>query len=305
MFFSNLVNEVTGKVERNKGNSIPIIFPDTVENLTNHTIRVSDGKLLVTDSNVGKNIFDLDEKSMILPSIKTKSCPLSFDDVKDSEENAIVTVCTKGIKFYNDVPTYLNVLFVNDDFMIVALIFGACEFQFLDGSFISLERCNSVNLEGKTLHSKVFSCSDLHNRTICKTESGWDKTYEMICPLFVRATKKDNGISFRCVQQNAYVFNEKALEDRKAYEEKVAEEKRLRIEKKNKELREKREKQAEIERQKQLEMEKKRQEEELLAESNKKAKKTAKKTSEVVYETSKPGERNSGAEAFLAFVDSM
>lgn len=298
MFYSNMLSNVkAGKYSRNNGESFPLIIEDN-EKVSNCSVRVFDGSLCVTGTPVGENIFELRGNKEDVPT-PFKGCgKLTYSDLADTEDNPLVVVCSKGIKFYNDIPTYIDVLFVNNDMMIAMLIYGACEFQFDDGSFLPLQRCNDVNLEGRKTHSP-FTCESLKSMIFCKTKGGWDKSYEMVCPLLVRA-KSNGDISVRCLADNAFVFNPEGIKKQEESEERKAEMERLAREKK---------KQEEEERKRILAEEaKKRREEEFLqrkAEAEAKATKVKKQTSKVSKKSSEgdTSKRSSGAEAFLAFVN--
>lgn len=300
MFYSDLVGVNKGEYARNGGKSFPLVV-DTVGRNTESTVRVLDGKLCVTDSVVGNDIFKIQGNPEEVP-FASKSFPtFTNKELGDTADNPLVIVCTKGIKFYKDVPTYLNVLFVNNDFMIAMLIYGACEFQFSDGSFIPLQRCNEDDLDRKSTYP-AFDCSSLKKRVYCKTKGEWDKTYEMVCPLFVRV--KGDNFSIRCNQDLAYVFNAQAIENQENLEKALEEERKRKLEQEKIEAEERRKKAreaAEIRRKEELQ----RQQEELQAkkeaEAEKRRAKKATKTKEI--KGTKSNGRSVGAEAFLAFVN--
>lgn len=300
MFYSDLVGVNKGEYIRNGGKSFPLVA-ETVGRNTESTVRVVDGKLCVTDSVVGSDIFKIQGNPDEVPYTSKGFPTFTNKELADTADNPLVIVCTKGIKFYKDVPTYLNVLFVNDEFMIAMLIYGACEFQFSDGSFIPLQRCNEDDLDRKSTYP-AFNCKSLKNMVYCKTNGGWDKTYEMVCPLFVRV--KGDNFSIRCNQDLAYVFNPQAIENQENLEKAREEERKRKAEQKKIEEEERRKKAREESERRRIEEMKRRQEElqaKKEAEAEKRRAKRATKTKEI--KGTKSNGRSVGAEAFLAFVN--
>ena len=293
MFFSNMVNANSGTYLRNRGKSFPLIIEGS-DKVSNQTVRVNEGKLYVTNRDIGDNIFELKGDVEAIPTPVKGAGTLTYKELADTSENPIVVVATKGIKVYKDIPTYLNVLFVSDDMMIVSLVYGACEFEFEDGSFVPLQRCDDTDLDKKGIHS-YFSCKDLKEMTHCKTKGGWDKTFEMVCPLLIRA-KSSGDISVRCFKENAIIFNEGSIKAQEDKEARIAEAEKKAKEDKKRDDEERRLKAIE-ERNKQIEADHRRNIEEM---AKKEAKKRNKKSKTAEVDSK---DRNTGAEAFLAFLN--
>ena len=296
MYYSNLMGNVSGTFNRNGGKSFPLII-ESSEKVSNQSVRVHDGKILVTSDLVGEDVFALRGERDFTPTPFKGVSNLTIRELADTEENPLIVVCTKGIRFYSDIPTYLNVLFVNDDFMIAMLIYGACEFEFEDGSFVPLQRCDETDLNKKGIHS-TFSCKSLKERIYNRTKGGWDKSYEMICPLLVRA-KTNGDISTRCMPENAYVFNESAIKNKEEEEVRKAEEARIAEENKKKEAEDRRRRAAE-EAQRRRDAEFRKRQEEL---AQKAAKKRERQQKSGKKSTTSVNGRSAGAEAFLAFIN--
>ena len=317
LFCSMLENlQLNGLYRRNEGNSLPLVL-NSVDKTAK--VQVVEGKsLTLSADNLGKDVFaygDGKNPDDVVVQFNDKFVePLTYGETADTEENPILVVCSKGIRFFEDVPTYLNVLFVDEAMMFVSLIFGACEFQFPDGSFVALERCNKAGLTRKSTNPQVYTGNDLQRYALCKTEGGWDKSYEMVCPMFVKASKKQKSISFKLIKENALIFNPKAIEDRELYEESL-------IKKREEAARKRQAQNEEVERKRQeriakiqegivAEQRMKEEQEKINKEIEEAQKAEARKASRKSRSTSKAKSntyndkgRNTGAEAFLAFIN--
>lgn len=297
-----MLDELKGSYTRSKGNSIPLaVNVDTSESKI-CTLRKNGNILEVTEDTSEDNIFALMGNEDEIP-VKVKGAPsLTYKDLKDTAENPLIVVATDGIRFFNDVPTFVKVLFVNDDFFLVMLVYGACEMK-LGTSYVPLQRCSTDDIERKGIHS-AYSASAFKERVYNRTKGNWDKSYEMVCPIYVKVKGEDS--TFRCLQNdpNPYsVFNASAIEERLKYEDELVEQKKKQRE--DAEL-------ERVERKKRYEEgKKKREEEERLnrieekkrkAEEAKARRGTSKTKKPSVPITDEKG-RNTAAEAFLAFVN--
>lgn len=297
-----MLDELKDSYERNKGNSLPLMINvDTSESKV-CTLRKNNNVLEVSEGTSEDNIFALMGADEDFP-IKVKGAPsLTYKDLKDTAENPLIVVATESIRFFNDVPTFVKVLFVNDDFFLVMLVYGACEMK-LGTSYVPLQRCSSADIERKGIHSD-YSASAFKGMVYNRTKGNWDKSYEMVCPVYVKVKGGDS--TFRCLQNdsNPYsVFNASAIEERLKYEEELAEQKKKQRE--GAEL-------ERVERKKRYEeVKKKREEEERLnrIEENKrkaeeaKAKRGSTKPRKSTAPVTDEKGRNTAAEAFLAFVN--
>ena len=297
MYFSNLVDSLNGILVRNNGKSFPLMVNEVGNDAK---VVLSNEKLYITEK-VSANdvdVFDLKgEESVFNPRMKSFE-PLTFGDVADTEENPLIVVATKGIKIYNDVPTFMQVLFVNENVMLASLIYGAVDFEMADGRFVPLQRCNDDDIERKGTY-RYFSCSDLKENVFCQTKGGWDKSYEIVCPLYVNASNKGdkNTFTLRCVYDKAVLLNEKGIREREAYESKVAEEKRIAQEEAKKALEAKRKADRErVAKERAAEEEAKRKE--LEEKVNRK-----RKTKVITLDSGSATKRSAGAEAFLAMLN--
>lgn len=301
MIFVNMVNDGMDVYKRNGGHSFPLMMNSEGTTSQVCTFREESGVLRVEKGTSDDNIFALGGNDSDIP-VMVKGAPnLSNKDLKDTNENPLIVVATKSIQFYNDIPTYVKVLFVNEDFFLAMLVYGACAMEFSDGSYVPLQRCNTADIDRKGVHS-TYDAKTLKSKVYNKTKGGWDKSYEMVCPLYVKVKGADT--SFRCLQNDANtygVFNSSAIEERLEYEQMLEEKKKEKLAQAELEREERKKRYAENKKLKEAE-EIRMRTEALQAKKREQAEKRARSKNKVVNTTDEKG-RNTAAEAFLAFVN--
>lgn len=296
MFFSNLVGEkFEGIHYRNNGKSFPLVVMDTDQEAK---VQLVGNELKVSSDDIGDEIFKLKSLDDVAYSARMASMEkFTFEEVCDSDENPLIVVATDGIRFYNEVNTLVKFVFVNSEVMLAMLVYGACEFRLSDGRYVPLQRCNTDDLDRKGVYGS-YGIAELRNNVWCKTKGGWDKTYEMVCPVCVTTWRNKGSVSvvFNTMKDSAFVFNGEAIKKREEYEAFREEEERIRKEKADKEAKERRKAAEERAAQRKKEEE----------EANRKAKEaksaSPKRKSSESTDTSK---RSSGAEAFLAMINGI
>ena len=245
MMFVNMLKDCNRYQKR--GASLPIDLGecDTTSSDIVHLVDnamnwmgVSGKSIEVSSADESGNLFALrgnpDEQPIELKGIQ----PLTYKDLADTEENPLLVIATTGIRFYYDIPTYIKVLFVNDEILVAMLVYGACDFRLADGSYVPLARCTDANM--KEAHSDMTP-KDLKALVFDKTSViGYDKSMDMICPLLVRATKqrvRRNGkvdvggnIAVRLIKGRAYIFNQEKIDSVLQEETEVLERQRKRKE---------------------------------------------------------------------------
>lgn len=307
MFFSNLLGEIKGTVYRNRGTSMSITFTSNESVSQQRVLLVDkDGKkeLIVSSANdMGMDIFDIKLSDDIFYDEYT------YKDLVDTEDNPLIVVATKGIRFFNNTPTYIKVLFVNDGIMLIELVFGICQFIFDDGREVTLQRCNNEDLNTKTVYqyrenSSYIDCNTLKSLILCKTKGGYSKTFDIVCPLYVRASRTHkngetyNSISFKCIDSDILVLEPDKIERIEQEEEETAKRKKEEAELRRQESEKKRK--AEIERRKAEELEAIRKKREAMEE---KIKQKAKKIN--AEEAGTQTKRSAGAANFLSMINNM
>lgn len=297
MYFSNLVGKgAVGTHIRENGMSLPIVIPDT-ENDPKFEVRHIGNEIVVSNGMDGVNIFglsaDVDMDSKVTPFKRVPH--LTYSDIADTAENPIVVVLTKGVRFYSDIPTYIEVLYINSDMMLISLVYGACAFEMGDGEYIPLQRCSKANIEAE--NHRVFAtmdCKNLKAHTLCATKGGYDKSYNQTCPLLVTGSNV-KGLSVRCLTNKGYVFDPERVEDVVSAEKAEVEAKRSAAEAKRAENIEKTKAALKA-------AEERKAEEEARKEAKKSKSKRSTPRASKSGERSDPTKRNTGAASFLAML---
>lgn len=232
MVFSNM-SDIKQEYSRNRGKSFHLVM--TNERVIDCSIYEERGNIVIGNNSDGvTNLFEIkgnDEDvfsetyRMIKKRVRTpegtykrfvEKVPevyLTYGQVKDTPDNPLVVVKTDGIKFYDGISTYLKVLLVDGENVVVMLVYGACEFK-LGDEFIPLERC----CEGSAYKqvSKEYSAKDLMNLVNLKTEMGTDLKFDSVCPLLVSLNR--GNFSVKVLKDSVVPFNRENIE---AYEENI------------------------------------------------------------------------------------
>lgn len=236
MYFSNLLNERgVGEFKRNSRVGV-IPFVGSVESgsVEGH-VCIKDGKIVVDEAGDGDLFMKGMEGDKNSPYLEVYKSGLTFGDVADTEENPLIVVLAKSIKFYVGVKTFIKFLNISNDAVMVCLVYGACEFTFDDGTSVALQRCNLADLENKKV--KEFSAKDLREHCAVMAGEGKDYNIEWDCvnALLVNLTSEYSG-SFRAVREECNIFSTAGIEKaNERYQEKLkqkAEEQRIREERK-------------------------------------------------------------------------
>ena len=308
MLFSNLL-EMTGTFDRK--DSFPLVL-ENCDNNPNSYVRLLDGKIYVSRNPQGVEIFKSNGEDDELPTPVTKPDSSikdlvyqTYRDLKDTEDNPLIIVCTKSLRFYNEIPTYLDVLFVNSNMMLVMLVYGVCDFQFSDGSYVTLQRCCDISLNNRKVYSEDITCDKLKSYVQYKTKAGYDKSYDVVCPLYIRAYEKVDRHDFfvRFIKDNATFFNEEKIKKIEENEVKRFEEQRIAKEERDRILAEKKRKNAEISERKRQARELERERQLAVEKEIKEIEKRKSKKSKSDLPTGTESKRSLGAAVFLSMLN--
>ena len=288
MYFSNLVGEESfGKLTRKNGYDVVIEERESVSNA--YCFR--DGAVLRIASEEGhENLFTLRGNPSEVVTPKKGLANLTYMQVMETEDNPLIVVLCRKIRFYHTIKTFVKTINMGDDLILAMLVYGAADFS-MDDEWVPMQRCNTQSLEGK--ETTEYSAKDLQRWVVAKTPGGYDKTYDIV-NAFVVDNKKDL-IQFKMIKGECTpIYSERIADVEKAEEEAEkqrmaqkaaeAEAKKKRHEEwlKERELRRKAEAAEEAER--------------------KRAKAAGRKTAGKEIKTPAGEKRNAGAAAFLAFV---
>lgn len=218
MFYTSMLGEVNGTFCRKR--SFPIMIDTEGVSSGDVTIRVHNGVIRVGAGIEGNELFCAVGGDDFIPTNYEPALPFTNADLADTEDNPLIVVLTNAVRFYADTPCLIKTLFINNDMMLVELVYGACEFAFADGSFVPLQRCDDSDLNRKKV-AMTLDIKALSERVLNSTKGGWDKKYEMVNPLCIICGRDGDNARFRFLKDAAYVFNQDCIDEQEALEEKA------------------------------------------------------------------------------------
>lgn len=217
MYFSNLIG---GKIESKRDNrvgSVPFIcsleesvVPNAhvVLDKNTNTLVVRQGNVPVAEDLFMQGLTCENGSAKVLGEKSKLS--LTFNDIKDTEDNPLIVVLAKSIKFYAGVSTYVKYITMEDGYVLAMLVFGACEFTFGDGTSVAMQRCNSSILEDRTTY-------EYNGKTICElsdiedSESGYKLNNDIVNAVIVSFSsnngKSYNGVRYKTLKSHTKMFN--------------------------------------------------------------------------------------------------
>lgn len=305
MYFVNMINDEV--ISRKKGCPLEITVEDSPAKAS---CIFKDGKLQINTGSSENDLFtikgeykDSDEYNPTGRILGKKEIPVYYKDVKDTEENPLITVLCSVIRVYENVPTGIKFLYINDSQVLACLLYGVADF---DG--VTMQRGVVENISTENKASKTLTGSDFKYLVDAKDE---DTHYEYIADMVVQVellfknTSQGTSFSSRKFKDNV-IFDMSGIE-RAREKKRLAEERRAEMERQKAEEDAKRRAEAE-ERYKNSSLAKEI-ERNLQEEREKKAKKAEKKstgkqkgfTGEV---TGDPTVQNASAAAFLRIFQS-
>lgn len=299
MYFSNLFNSVYKSDRGGRKGTIPFecsisekVSPDTHVVLEDNKICL---KHDISDKNNDLFLFGLNPEDMNTKVLGEKSrLSLTYNDIKDTDENPLIVVLAKSIKFYAGVSTYIKYINIGKD-VLAMLVFGACEFTFPDGTSVAMQRCNSSYLEERIKFE--YTGEDLSKTSILEDkESGYRYNNEAVNSVIVSYTSSKgtafDGVKYRTVLNHVNVFDSSKLEEAR---EKANKRKKLLEQEKQRKL-EERKKAEERARLKAIKEEKNKQE---------KVNKQFKSNNHETVEIPTSGRVNNGALAFMNAIKNL
>ena len=201
--------------EFNRGSNFPIIIGEAGP-IDNMGVYVENGKLVVGSDN-GRNLLDVKGKPEDNVGLAKVRKNYTVAECTDPSVPMFMILC-KGIRFFEKVRTYLRYIRIDDEYMLVSLVYGACEFESEDGSFVPLQRLNSTNLDDKKV--KYFSTKEMYHNTVM-SKNDVDRSYNCVNAVAVQyGTDGGSGIAFRTYIEECDPIDEKDLDEKvKAHED--------------------------------------------------------------------------------------
>lgn len=218
MYFCNMMGEEGVRTFRTSKREI-MPFENTLESgAVKGFITVKDGKLVVTENEEDENIFRKglvgEPERLYLPDYKST---LTFKAIDDTEENPLIIVLCKSIKFYDGVPVNIKYIDLNGEAVLACLIYGACEF---DG--VSMQRCNTQYIDGRKSHE--YSSADVSSflSTLFKDrECGYSYSQDIVGQVetLIKESKSiGSTIKHRMIKEATYFTTEENLTRRQEKE---------------------------------------------------------------------------------------
>ena len=189
MYFVNMKENLSeGTVlTRGRGSAIPYVATCLGEAVVGDMV-VSDGKVQIGK---GENVFGSGLSGVATDGYLTSLTKLTFKDIEDTEENPIILVLCNRIGLYKGVPAGLKFLYLGEDGVLAALIYGSCVF---DG--VPLQRCDTRDL-GSVRVCKTIKGEDVKSLyTFLDKESGYNYLYDVVFQVHVEIKVNKFGEDF-------------------------------------------------------------------------------------------------------------
>lgn len=306
MYFVNMLNDEV--ISRRRGCPLEITVN---ESPAVASCIFKDGKLQINNGNSKEDLFaikegykDEDEYNPTGRRLGKSELPIFYRDIKDTEENPLITVLCSVIRVYENIPTGIKFLYINDKQILACLLYGVADF---DG--VAMQRGIVENISTENKKSKALTGFDLRYLVDLRDE---ETHYEYVSDTVVqveflyRSSTQGSSFASRKAKKDTVVFDttgiEKAKEKKRLAEERIAEMERRKAEEAEK-------KKAEAEERYKNSSFAQEIERTLQEERDKKAKRTEKKSTgkqkEVIGKvTDDPTVQNASAAAFLRIFQS-
>ena len=188
---------------------------------------------------VENNLFALtgNRDEEVIPFYKRKNeKPILWADVQETEENpAIICIC-KSIHLVNGIKSYIKLLNVNKDYVVVMLVSGAIGFEDESGEVITLVRNLQEGISTSGRKTRKMSPAELNDMLSLKDTNGY--RYNMDMAISVYAYYGDGMTNIRVIRDACVIFDPKAEERAKAAADAIAEKARMEEERKKREAEE-------------------------------------------------------------------
>lgn len=223
--------------EFNRADSFPLVIGEAGP-LDNIGVHVENNKLVVGPDN-GQNLLDVTGNKEDMVGLAKVRKNFTVAECNDPGVPTFMILC-KGIRFFEKIRTYIRYIRIDNEYMLVSLIYGACEFESGDGTFVPLQRLNSSSLDDKKV--TYFSTQDMYRNTVM-SKNEVDRSFNCVNAVAV-VCGMDGGssISFRTYIEECTPIDEKDLSEKITAHENELRERRLKMENEKKAALERKEK---------------------------------------------------------------
>ena len=253
----------------------------------------------------------------VFPPIKRRgewlhTNPTLWADVQDTEENPAIIVMCRAIHLVNGVKSYIKLLNISKDYMLVMLVSGAIGFEDDDLQALFMARNLEEGVSVERRATKWISATKLNEMLLLQDSSGYRYNMDMVVSACV--SFESDLVNVKVMKDSCVIIDPQAKVRAKSLADSMAEKARKEEERKAKEAEEmeriRKERKEELARQRKEEQQKaeaKREESRQRARDKAAATRAAKKAEQSAKSEIKTPEgtaRNTGAEMFLSMLGS-
>lgn len=221
MYFSNLIGENVESKRDGRVGSVSFICglkesvtpnAHVVLDKESNTLVVRQGDVPVSEDLFMFGIVSEEGNSKVFGE-KSK-IELTYNVIKDTDENPLIVVLAKSIKFFAGVSTYIKYITLEEGYVLAMLVYGACEFTFADGTGVAMQRCNTSNIEDRTAieytGKTISELSDLED-----PESGYKLNNDIVNAVIVNIVSNNgktySGVKYKTLKSHTKLFNSTRL----------------------------------------------------------------------------------------------
>ena len=197
------------------------------------------GKLVIKDEEMAQNTFFYqDEDGVLKPTTDTskenlftkelvkegdsdvyrigkpngRKGKITYDMIKDTEENPLIIVLCNKISLFSGVEAELRFITL-EDAILVCLVSGACAFN-----DVVLQRCNTMNVDGRsTIDYSVEKFNSFAKDLYVDYETGYHYADDILCSLLIEHTA--DGVNAKGTMRNKVFLSKDGLERAKKIKE--------------------------------------------------------------------------------------
>lgn len=214
MYFSNMLDIYGVREYKRASGDLVMPFNCTVgDRIAPMHVSVLNGSLTLSNSNNCADIFNMPVEESESGLFMEECCKLTCSQVKDTEDNPMITVLAKAVHFFEGVKTFVKFVNIGENEVLVCLVYGACMFEFYDGDTLVCQRCDnhdvynakSYRYTGKDLRSIV---------SVVDEKSGYDMYNDMVNAVVVNIKQVKGGEaskSYRYIRRMSHMFDARGL----------------------------------------------------------------------------------------------
>lgn len=220
MYICNMLKKESMTIQR-KPNTLP--FHNSLLETTFQGYVCVEDKCITVKEGVSENdLFALsDDKERLF----LEKHHLTNQNIKDTDENPLITTICAGIELFEGIPSYVEVLPIGQNIMAACLVFGACRFVGEDGEGVLLQRCYNNEIS-ESRRYKRFDTKDIFSLVVVKDEeSDYNMFWDCVTPVLFRIGPESS--KYKVIRDDLKVFYKNNIET--ARQRKREKEERLKL----------------------------------------------------------------------------